>query len=231
MGMTVTQMISKFRERTSGLAPTSLINDAGVLEYLNRAYRFVIPRDVDGSYTEGQWVLECTALVDSYTMPDYVVNVRAGSVFINSKRDNITSQIVSIDQSFLDVETDLIVFQSQDREHPVSSTGSRPDSILLTARGAVLSPAPDEAYIVKIPARTGSSKLLNTAVDEALYENSVDDEIYAMAAVTAAAWEYLLDKEDHESAMREGASYEKYKSLMTVAAQGKPSKRRWKRSF
>jgi len=216
-------MRSKFRGRTSGLS--SDLTDSEVDAYLNRAYQYVIPNDVGGEYGEGIWELELTALTDTYPYASSVLFPKPGAVYIAGYYPAGTPTVLTtLSLSTLDVETDFSKWTLQDRQLPVSATGGKPTSVCFYGRKVYLSPTPDLAYVVTIPARMGPVSGLSAT-------DGITDETHAMACVTASTWEFLQEAEDQSGSDREMAAYEGYRGLMLTTANGKASHRRPIRSY
>jgi len=217
-------METKFKERTSGLA-ASLAN-ASIDAYLNRWYQFNIPAEVGRDMAEGLWSLETTFLGVEYDYPAYVIAPRARSAWIATRKTDFDVDPTIIDlaaKQYLNPETDRTVFEAFHRDYPLSLTGAIPTNILFSDRKVTISPAPDEAYFIQIPCRMGPQA--------ALPATGIANETHALAVVTGAAWEYLMDKEDEAGASREGRAYEYYKERLNVYAYAKPRHRRPARSF
>jgi len=229
--MDILTMRNKFIERTSGFADD--LSNSQIDEFLNRWYQFVIPSTTGFDLTDGLWNQELTSLTDSYDYPSYVITPRTkGRPWIAARRtDGLTDPTIISTSSviWLDVETDPAVFQFMDREHPTDTvTGGQPEALLFYRRRMVVSPAPDEHYFINIPARMGPSTPLG---DESGEQDGIDNEIHAMAVITGAAQELLLDKEDELGAAKEGRSHEFWVTKLVPWSQGKTRHRRPRMSY
>ncbi len=216
--MNLATMRTRFAEHVSDLS--SDLSDSDIDAYLNRAYRYVIPSDVGGEFSEGTWELTTEIGTDVYPYASHVIAPNGESAWINSYVNGSGSTIADQLQ-FLGTETNRTVFEYADR-YDAPSTG-RPNACLFYARQVFLTPVPDTAYIVKIPVRMGPSSDLPDA--------GIVNDNHALAAVTSAAIEFLVESEDADGVMREEALYQRYKQRLNVAAQARPNARRWKRSF
>lgn len=215
--MNLATMRTTFKAHTSGLADS--LSDVEVDAYLNRAYRYVIPADLGGEYQETLWQLATTIGQATYDLPANIVAVNQGAAWIDSYDSGAGT--ISVGLRMLDWETDYTAYYFWDRL--ASSSNGRPDTILAYGRQVILNPAPDLAYTVQIPARGGPTADLGVT--------GIENDLHALAVVTAAAWEYLGESEDHEGMNREGGLYEKYKGLLQTYAQGRPEERFPARSF
>ena len=218
--MNLVNMRERFTEHVSDLA--SDLTDADVDAYLNRAYRYVIPTDVGGEFNEVIWFLVTQPQVDTYEYAANVIAPNGEAAFINSHYlTTDPASLTSLDTTFLTTETNRAVFEYADRLS-LTSLG-RPTAVLFYGRTAILSPVPDSYYIVKIPVRGGPSADLNTT--------GIANDLHAMATVTAAATEFLVEAEDADGVNRESALYQSYIKHLHVMAQARPNSRRWRRSF
>jgi len=215
--MNLVDMRTRFTEHVSDLSND--LDDGDIDAYLNRAYRYVIPADVGGEFSEGLWNLDTTIGTDAYAYAEEVIAPNGEAAWINSYKDGGGSTIAQ-STKFLDVETDRAVFEYADRD---TSASGKPSAILFHGRQVILSPIPDLAYIIKIPIRGGPSADLSN--------DGINNDIHALASITAAASEFLAESEDAAGFAREQALYESYKSRLHVYAQARPNARRWKRSF
>ncbi len=216
--MNLATMRTRFNEHVSDLSND--LDDAAIDAYLNRAYRYVIPSDVGGEFSEGLWELQTTTGTASYDYAAHVIAPNGEAAWIDSYR-NISGVVIPDSLTFLDIETNRAVFEYADR-YDVGTTG-RPTAVLFYGLQVLLSPVPDNSYIVKIPVRMGPSEDLTAA--------GIVNDIHALAAITSAAVEFLAESEDAEGATREQALYEGYKQRLIRKSQVRPNARRWKRSF
>ena len=213
--MNLTSMHAKFLKRTSGLG--SLLTQAEINEYLNRFYQYMVPHDVGGDFSDGEWDLTCVPGQAVYPYPAVLVAPTGKGV-------NIYSVVTGDPLArvyWLDVETNAHVWKATDRNYPQSQ--GIPTSILQAKKNVYLDPIPDRDYIINIPARTGPTTPLGFEEEN---QDGIDNEVHAMCVVTGAAVEFLTDNEDHDGAAREADAYASYTSMLRTAAYSKPQHRR-----
>ena len=204
-------MRSKFIEHTASMA--GALDASAINAYLNRAYRFTIPSDIDGPYFDTTWQLTTAAGTASYAMPAWVV-VPHGTAWINLD----SGSPVSIG---LDVVDDATQFEAY---YGLQTTNARPTAILMRGRTVTLAPAPDAVYGIAIPVRGGADADLADG-------GSIADEILALAVVRAAAAEYLTEQDDADGVGRNQAAYAVQRDLLLTRSLAMPRARRAARSF
>ena len=228
--MNLATMQERFRSRTSGLADSLSTSDINV--YLNTAYQHNIPKDIGGEMFEGIWSQELERGVDSYDYPEHIVGVIGQSASIVARRTDALVDPTVIDIGYthwVDLETDIDVWQFSDREVPTDTvTGAIPTSALYYGRKVYVSPAPDEHYFLRVKARLGPSVPLGNGTGET---DGLGDDTHALLVVCAAAAEYLDEQEDDLGAQRARANYAEYKALFITQSETRPRQRRPRRSF
>lgn len=207
------QMRESFRENAAQLADA--LSDGQVNTYLNRAYSYEIPADVGGELSEGIWTLTCVASTGTYAYPYNMIAPR-GNAWISSDGTNAL-------QSFLTVVTEPEVFENV-YAHIDGASEAQPSAALFHARQVRLSPVPDAAYVVKIPARMGPTELDTDTFD-------VENEAMSKAVVHAAVRDFAGEVGDEETEAIQMRRYERYRDILQSYAQSRPRTRRPARSF
>ena len=215
--MNLVTMRERFTEHVSDLA--SDLSTSSVDEYLQRAYLYVIPMDVGGEFSEQVWSLFLLTGQDTYEYARYVVSVTTESAWIDQGGE--TNPALSIPRTFLNVYTNRTVFEIYGNQELASP--ARPTSVLFYGRELIVSPTPDMNYILKVPIRGGPTVGLTST--------GIENNVHAMAVVTAAASEFLIESEDEAGVNRESALYQSYLKRLHVMAHGRPNKRRRARSY
>lgn len=230
--MNLATMRTKFAQHTSDLA--SAVSDEEIDAYLNRAYRFVIPADIGGSFSEGIWTLLTDNALDgaagrnTYPIPDYVIDPDGKGVFIDAYTDS-GSNVQPYSVTFLDIETDYGTWVYADRDsvtQGTSVTRGVPESILFNGREVRFSPIPDRTYHVKIPCNMGPQVALGEVDD-----SGIGNDAHAMAVVTSAASEFLAEIGNGEEFSIQSSLYDGYRKILQIHAHSRRDSRDWNRSF
>ena len=206
--MNLEAMRTAFIKKTSGLG-ASLDSDE-IDAYLNRFYTQVIPADVDGVVTQTLWEYTLLTGGNSVLMPDR----------INSLPKGFSWFTISGTQHYLEYFDTWSEFLSR---YPGYETDTgRPNAILLFGREIFFNKTADADYNWTAECRGVANAALPT--------DGVGDTL-ALTIVHGAAWEFLLDEEDHEGAAREGNRYETYKGFLDRQSHGNRKRRRSARSY
>ena len=162
--MNLAAMRTKFKGQMAGLADS--MSDADIDVFLNGAYQFTIPNEVDGFITEGEWVITTVADTGEYAYPDNLYSVRNAAPMID-------------DNSYLSYHTRPQLFW-----HYYERTGgnsARPTGALFYGTTVQLRPVPEQEYTVRVFTRN---------YPDALETAGLPNRTHALATVYAAAIEY-----------------------------------------
>lgn len=213
--MDLSAMRAAFQRHTSGL--TSSMSTSDIDGYLNNIYVEYLPGDVDGKIHEVTWVQTLTVNVNPITIPNRIVGFPAGRFWIQGTAGNRTGSPYNV--SFYDNLTDFAL-SYPDYQDP-ANTG-RPLSVFRQGRSLYFDRFPDADYNLIADARGCPATALTT--DGLPFT-------HAMAVVTAAAWNYLLEQEDEVGINREATQYETWKERLLVESHSDYHGRTPNRSF
>ena len=215
--MNAATMLSQFKAHTSGLADQ--MADADILVYINRFYMYILPTEVDGSFSEYEWKYILGTNAYQVEIPPTIVSLNQAKVFIYASP--AVETVIRLPVSY-----DPLKFRTRwpDYEH---TTKGMPDECLIYGSDFVtFNRRGDKSYYGEIICRGGPASGLTLSPGVGL-----EDEIHALAVVHGSAWMYLQEKEDSVGAAREGGLYDIYKNLMLTRSQSRYQPRRPARSY
>lgn len=213
--MDLATMRATFRRHTSGL--TDALTDADVDGYLNNIYAEFLPGEIDGKIHEVTWVQTLTADVNPITLPNRIVGFPSGRLWIQGNAGVRTGTVHYL--TFYDNLGDFLISYP---DYLDATNRARPKAVLRQGRSLYFDAFPDSDYNLIADARGCPEAALTTA---GLPFN------HAMAVVTCAAWNFLLEQEDEVGIMREATQYETWKERLLVEGHSDYHGRTPNRSF
>lgn len=172
--MNLVEMRSHFREGCADRAQT--ISDVDVDAELNRAWRYTLPDEVNGTTRQGMISFDTVAGKQNYDL-DLAADV--GGANAGVIRDVGIGIRFSDRTTKLDYYTDFSLFW--DRYQFTDTAQGRPSAILVRERVLTFRQIPDGAYTVLVP-----GSVYNPVLDA----NGIANETFAMAVVRLAVRDY-----------------------------------------
>ena len=216
--MNLAELITSFHKHTSSLATD--IDDPEVQTYLDRAYQYTIPLDVDGEMMEQIWQLTCVVDQQDYPYPNPLISSSGKNPWIESKL--VASVETAIGLKYLGNYNEPVVFK---RRYLSTTNSGQPCGVLFYGKVARLDRPANDEYIINIPVRSGPLLPLDS--------NGITHGTHAMAVVTAAALDFLSEIESPEDSgtQRESMLYARYRNQLRTYSLSRPNERRPARSF
>ena len=211
--MNLVTMRQRFADHISDLDGD--LTDPDIDAYLNRAYRYVIPSDVDGSITDIIWQTFTPIGASTLDVPKYVIALNKAKSWVIPVGETAPDQ--------LDIYYDFLEFEERYPSWNDASTPAVPEAICIYGRTVYFNVRPSGAHTFKTMCRGGPAADLDST--------GIENDVHAMAVVTGGAQEFLAEAEDVAGANRESALYGGYIEKLQVSSQARPNTRRPKRSF
>lgn len=213
--MNLVSMRSAFKRHSSGLADS--MSDSDVDEYLNNIYAEFLPGEIDGKLHEVTWVVTLAVDVNPIVIPNHIVAFPSGHFWIQGTSGNRTGSIFPL--SFCDHLADFVL---ENPAYQDPANRGRPTEVLRQGRKLFFDVFPDDDYNLISKARGSSAAALTT--DGLPFP-------HAMAVITAAAWNYLIEQEDEAGILREATQYETWKERLLIEGHSDYHGRTHNRSF
>lgn len=200
--MDLATMRTTFQRHTAGLAD-DLAEDE-IDTYLNAIFAEFLPADVDGKVHEVTWVSQLTSGENPLAIPAHIVGFPTGRFYIQGTAGDRTGTIYPL--GFYDA---LDAFLADFPNYQDDTYTGRPCAVFRQGKSLYFDRFPDDAYNLIADARGAQTSELTA---DGLPFN------HAMAVVTGAAWNFLLEQEDEAGVAREATQFETWKGRFQLEA-------------
>jgi len=197
-------MIQRFKTRLAGTADA--LSEAECLIYLDEVYQHMIPDEVPGFLTEGDFTVSTVASTQEYDFPDTVHSVRRGAQIDD---EMIDTYFRASEMWFHHTRTDV--------------SEGLPYSALFYEKKIALFPVPDAVYTLWVPARMYPAAGLTST--------GIANDTHAKTVVAGGAREYAADLGYDEIATREGLRFADGLSSLKCRSASVPRERLARRTF